>query len=263
MRLKRKNANMADVKWIKLMVDVFSNRKIDQIEVMPEGDGIIVIWFKLLCLAGSINDDGAIYFTKELPYTEEMLAAQFRRPIQLVRLALRVFTQFGMIEIVEDIIHISNWAKYQNTDRMKEIREYNRIAKQKSRERKRLMASSDVNDMSMTSQSCQGTEEEEDIDIEVEVDKTKSKRVPAVRHKHGQYGWVLLTDAQMESLERDLGQIELARCIAYVDESAQSTNNKNKWKDWNLVIRRCSRDNWGKAKSKTSTLDILNRMANE
>ena len=39
---------MADVKWIKLAVDMFDNRKIRQIETLPDGDGIIVIWVKLL-----------------------------------------------------------------------------------------------------------------------------------------------------------------------------------------------------------------------
>ena len=43
----------------------------------------------------------------------------------------------------------------------------------------------------------------------------------------------------------DLGEKELMRCIAYVDESAQQTGNKNKWKDWNLVIRKCHREGWG------------------
>lgn len=66
-----------------------------------------------------------------------------------------------------------------------------------------------------------------------------------VRHKRGQYGWVKLTDEEYERLQRELGDAELQRCIAYIDESAQSNGNKNKWKDWNLVIRKCSRDGWG------------------
>ena len=64
-------------------------------------------------------------------------------------------------------------------------------------------------------------------------------------HAHGEYGWVKLTDAQYQKLVADLGQEELDRCIQYIDESAQSTGNKNKWKDWNLTIRKCSRDGWG------------------
>ena len=54
-----------------------------------------------------------------------------------------------------------------------------------------------------------------------------------------------LTDAQYEKLLKDLGQEELDRCIRYVDESAQNTRNRNGWKDWNLTIRKCSREGWG------------------
>lgn len=70
----------------------------------------------------------------------------------------------------------------------------------------------------------------------------KPTKQPA--HKYGEYGWVKLTDKQYEKLLADLGEEELLRCITYIDESAQSTSNKNKWKDWNLVIRRCSKGGW-------------------
>ena len=66
-----------------------------------------------------------------------------------------------------------------------------------------------------------------------------------VRHKYGQYGWVRLTEEEYERLQSEFGSDELLRCITYVDESAQSTGNKNKWKDWNLVLRKCHRERWG------------------
>ena len=71
------------------------------------------------------------------------------------------------------------------------------------------------------------------------------KESAPARHAHGQYQWVKLTDEEYSRLLADLGEAELARCIAYVDEAAQSTGNKNKWKDWNLTIRKCHRDGWG------------------
>lgn len=61
----------------------------------------------------------------------------------------------------------------------------------------------------------------------------------------GEFGWVKLTDDEYNRLLSDLGDTELKRCIAYVDESAQTTNNKNRWSDWNLVVRKCHRDGWG------------------
>lgn len=111
---------------------------------------MIVIWLQLLLLAGEVNDNGCVYFRKEVPYTEQLLSIEFDYPIETVRLALSTFVQFGMIEIVDEIIMVSNWDKYQSADRLHEIREYNRLKQQESRERRRLCA--DVNDMSMTSQ---------------------------------------------------------------------------------------------------------------
>lgn len=69
--------------------------------------------------------------------------------------------------------------------------------------------------------------------------------IKTVCRKFGEYGWVKLTDQQHQKLLRDLGEPELKRCIKYIDESSQATGNKNKWKDWNLVIRKCSSNGWG------------------
>ena len=61
----------------------------------------------------------------------------------------------------------------------------------------------------------------------------------------------------MDRLTRDLGPDELARCITYVDEAAQTTGNKNKWKDWNLVIRKCSKGRWGLARLECTVMPLM------
>jgi len=172
---------MAEVKWIKLSTKIFDNRKIRQIECLPDGDAIIVIWVKLLCLAGNINDSGLVYFTKEIPYTDQMLATQFNRPLTTVQLALKTFEQFEMVEVIDNILHISNWEKYQSVDRLSEIREYNRLAKQKSREKQKALQSpsESVNDKSMTSQRCHDTDKEEEKEKESEKTKVLYTRIIA------------------------------------------------------------------------------------
>lgn len=85
-------------------------------------------------------------------------------------------------------------------------------------------------------------ENENDSDLENE-EPTKEEKT---RRKYGTYGWVKLTGQEYARLLKELGEDELARCIKYIDESAQSNGNKNKWKDWNLVIRKCSREGWGR-----------------
>lgn len=83
------------------------------------------------------------------------------------------------------------------------------------------------------------------IEIQSE-SESKPTQFPTQKKKYGVYGWVRLTDEQYNKLLADLGEAELERCIQYIDESAETTGNKNHWKNWNLVIRRCSRDGWGK-----------------
>lgn len=137
---------MAEVKWIKISTNIFDDEAIKLIEQMPEGDAIIVIWFKLLAKAGKTNNGGLVYFKEDIPYTEEMLATVFNKPLVTVRLALKVFEQFGMIEITDaSEILIRNWEKHQNITGLDQIREYNRIAKRKQRARqKELLLSGDV-----------------------------------------------------------------------------------------------------------------------
>ena len=77
------------------------------------------------------------------------------------------------------------------------------------------------------------------------IQSIESKADKPAKKSYGAFGWVKLTDEQYSSLLNDLGESEAMRCISYVDESAQATGNKNKWRDWNLVLRRCHRDGWG------------------
>lgn len=129
---------MTEVKWIKLDVGVFDNRKVKQIRALPEGDSLLVIWLQLLCLAGTINDNGRIYLTEEIPYTDQMLRNFLQEPLATVQLALSTFSNMGMIEVQDDIIYIANWAKYQNQEDLERLREQNRLRNIKYRQRKAL-----------------------------------------------------------------------------------------------------------------------------
>ena len=78
----------SEIKWIKIVTDIFDDEKILLIEAMPDADTIIVIWFKLLCLAGRLNSNGILILNERIAYTDEMLSHIFRRPINTVRLEI-------------------------------------------------------------------------------------------------------------------------------------------------------------------------------
>lgn len=124
---------MAEVKWIKIMTDIFDDDKILLIDGLPERDGIIVIWFKLLCMAGKQNNGGVFLLNDKIAYTDEMLATIFRRPISTVRLALQTFEQFGMIELINNTITIPNWNKHQSLDAYEKKKERDRLYQQQRR----------------------------------------------------------------------------------------------------------------------------------
>ena len=131
---------MAEVKWIKIVTDIFDDEKILLIESMPESDGIIVIWFKLLCLAGKQNNNGVFLINERIPYTTKMLATIFRRKEATVELALKVFEDFGMIKIINNTITIPNWGKHQNFSKIEKNKEYMQDYMKEYRAKQKLLA---------------------------------------------------------------------------------------------------------------------------
>ena len=161
---------MSEVKWIKLSTSMFEDEKIRLIESMPEADTLLIIWIRLLAQAGKTNASGYIFLSKNIPYSDEMLATLFNRPIATVRLALQTFQQFGMIEITDDqYICISNWEKHQNVDGLEKIREQNRLRKQKQREKLKLEMSRDSRE-TITQSHATDIEEDKELDKEKELE---------------------------------------------------------------------------------------------
>lgn len=141
---------MADVKWIKITTDIFDDEKVLMIESMPSADSIIVIWFKLLTFAGKQNNDGVFLMSNRIAYTDEMLASIFRRDVNTIRLALKAFEQFGMIEIVDNVITIPNWNKHQTLDAYEKKKERDRLYQAERRAaQKALVAGSNTPSMEL------------------------------------------------------------------------------------------------------------------
>jgi predicted phage replisome organizer len=172
---------VADVQWIKLYIDMFDKRKIKKVRRLPAGNDLLLIWIMLLAMAGKCNAGGMIYITESVPFTEEDLADELDFEIGTIKLALQAFENLNMITTSDDgFIEVIGWEEYQNVDRMAEIREYNRLAQQRSREKKKLLqgVNDNVNDMSMTCQRCH--------DIEEELEEDKEKEIHSFNHSIAQ-----------------------------------------------------------------------------
>ena len=129
---------MAGVEWIKIFVNMFdTSEKIKSIERKNGGDTMLIIWIKLLCMAGKINDGGAIYITPDVPFEEDELADALKKPLPKVKTALATFERYNMIQRDEaGFIQITSWEKYQNIEGLDKIREQTRARVAKCRANK-------------------------------------------------------------------------------------------------------------------------------
>jgi predicted phage replisome organizer len=168
---------VAAVKWIKIVTDIFDDEKMLLVESLPSADSIIVVWFKLLCLAGKTNNSGVFIFNERIPYTDEMLASIFRRDVNIVRMALQTFENFGMIEIIDNVITIPNWSKHQTLDAYERQKERDRLKKQQARAEKKALISGKSGDASGDASGDVPTLEE-DIDIDREEDIDNNTILP-------------------------------------------------------------------------------------
>ena len=86
--------------WLKLKRDFFKRHDIRIIEAMPNGKDYILFYLKLLC--ESIDHDGSLRFSEKIPYSETMLATLTDTNVDIVRSAIKVFSELGMMEVLDD-----------------------------------------------------------------------------------------------------------------------------------------------------------------
>ena len=223
-----------EIKWIKMSTDLFNNRKIKQIERMQDGDAIIVIWLKLLVLAAEINDGGDVYFLKSVPFSEESLAVEFGRSVEIIALALRTFEAYGMIEIKDHAITIINWERYQNIEGMEKAKEQNRKRQQAWRDRQKEKKVAEESTVTL-----HNALDKNRLDIkEKDIPKGISKKKSSQKHKYGRYDNVLLSDEELQKLKAEFPS-DWEERIERVSEYVASKGKP--YKDYLATIRSWAR----------------------
>ena len=243
---------MAEVKWIKFYVDMFDKRKIKKIRRLPKGDKILLFWIMLLATAGKCNAGGMIFITEDVPFEEEDFADEFDFEPKTIRLALDTFVRLDMISITEEgYILVNGWEEHQSTDRLAEMREYNRIAQQKSRAKKKLLkgnnVNDNVNDKSMTSQRCQAIEEEEEEDSEKEyhsIIHSNAREEAKLKFLGGKLGKgvVMLSDEQFNDLLDKLSVEEFDKYVTIVAEKELMGHHYKKKTHYQAILEMVAKD---------------------
>lgn len=86
--------------WLRLKRDFFKRHDIQIIESQPNGKDYVLFYLKLL--VESVDHMGSLRFSDTIPYNEHMLATITNTNIDIVRAAMKVFTELKMIDVLSD-----------------------------------------------------------------------------------------------------------------------------------------------------------------
>ena len=197
--------------WLKLKRDFFKRHDIQIIEDMPNGKDYILFYLKLLC--ESVDHNGNLRFSEEIPYNEQMLSTITRTNIDVVRSAIKVFTNLKMIEVLDNGTYYMNEVK-----KMLGCETYwaerKRLQKAKKDEQKAL----ELNVGNFPTSPSKSLELEKDI----EIDKDK-KKVIKEKKPYGEFNNVLLTDEEHNKLKERFTDYEerIQRLSQYIASSGK------------------------------------------
>lgn len=232
------------------MTDIFDNRKIRMIDSMPDGDALVNMWFRLIVLAGKVNDSGLIYISREIPYTPETLASYWNKPIATVKMALKTYESLGMIELVDNFLHLSSWEKYQNVEALENMREKGRIRAAKWRERQKLIPTIDNNvtrNVTLTSQVTPSNAIDIDKDIDIDKEYIEGNKKP----KRKRFEPPTIDMIKAYANEKGYSGFNAERFFNYY-ESIGWKVGKNPMKSWKAAV-----SNWA-ARDKETTKSVTN-----
>lgn len=267
---------MSDIKWIKITTDMFEDEKIDFISSLPDADSIIVIWIRILALAGKCNAGGYILLTEKIPYTDEMLAHKFKKPLNTVKMALETFQRLDMICKDGQALFLPKWEKHQNVDGMEKIRKQTNERVRKHREKAKQLTQCNVTE-ALPQRRSNATDIEEELDKEINTTTTDAFALQDEYAKlHGTFT-MHIRQKEIMAMNELLKQIPLDFIVSTMKELHAEKEQENesvssflyypeaikrKWKE-QMKPKAVARGGGGDGKYRTSTKGFGNTGRNQ
>lgn len=88
----------------------------------------------------------------------------------------------------------------------------------------------------------------------------KNTKKKILKEKYGTYGRVKLTTDEYFKLINEFGEAFIKKQIDLLDEYVESNNNKNKYSNFNLVLRKSIREGWFKKTNKKGSSSFMDTM---
>ena len=234
--------------WLKLKRDFFKRHDIRIVEDMPNGKDYILFYLKML--VESVDHEGQLRFSDTIPYNEQMLATITNTNIDIVRAAMKIFTNLEMIEIIDDgTIYMSEVSKMIGSAADND----NARRQQRFRDRKKAEKPLEIGE-SVTNSNAGVTDDvtndNESIEKEIEIEKELELDDKESKPKKTRFIPPTLEQVQEYCDERG-NDVDAQKFIDYYSSKGWVVG-KSKMVDWKACVRTWERNTYGKPLNQTS-----------
>ena len=126
---------MYELPWFKTETNIFSNRKIQLILKLTDGDTYFRVWIQLIALAVECNSEGRLEIGKNNPMTIENFSKIMGKSKKKIEKILNKFLELEMLIKEGETFLIKNWDKYQSIENYEKYQMQNRERQKRYREK--------------------------------------------------------------------------------------------------------------------------------
>lgn len=126
---------MYELHWFKTETNIFSNRKIQILLNLPEGDTYFRVWIQLIALSVECNNKGRLEIGENNPMTIQNFSKIMGKSNKKIERILKKFLELEMLKKEGETFLIKNWSKYQSIEKYEKCQIQNRERQRKYREK--------------------------------------------------------------------------------------------------------------------------------
>ena len=157
---------MYELPWFKTETNIFSNRKIQILLNLPEGDTYFRVWMQLIALSVECNNKGRLEIGENNPMTIQNFSKIMGKSNKKIEIILKKFLELEMLKKEGETFLIKNWSKYQSIEKYEKCQIQNRERQRKYREKAKS-----ENEKSNVTVTLNNAEEKNKKDLKEKEDK--------------------------------------------------------------------------------------------
>lgn len=208
--------------YLKLKENFFESDELKILESQENGYLYSNILLKLYLKA--LKNDGKLVFNEYIPYNTKMLATITGHNIDIVEKAIKIFQTLHLIEILDNgtiyMLDMQKMIGSISSEGIRKAKYRERINIEKNQSGTIMGQSPDILSYSYSNSISKSNS--------ISESNLKEENKKEEKHKYGEYKKVLLTDEELDKLNKEFGEQETQKAITYLDEYIEMKGAKYK-----------------------------------